>query len=141
MPLTLCFAHQFQLGVAPTHAHDWEWSAACPQLQVRLRKDEQQVCDIAMCLLQYGADTGEIWKGLSPAETARESGQEHLANIIEHFAWWRAQQILAKHRSTAATKAGSFYSHLLQRNISVYKLISEFVTPSFGMSPVRTRLA
>jgi len=124
MPLIPCFAHQFEWGVATT----------CPQLQMRLR---QQVCDIATCLLQYGADTAEKWKGLLPAEGARQSGQEHLANIIEHFVWWRVQQILAKHRS-AATRVKRFVSPLLQCKANVYGLISEFVAPSLGVGTVQT---
>jgi len=112
-------------------------ATTCPQLQTRLRSAEQQGCGIATCLLQYGADTAEKWKGLLPAEAARQSGQEHLANIIEHFVWWRAQQILAKHRS-AATKAKRLVSPFLLCKANVYRLIIEFLAPRPGVSTVQT---
>jgi len=128
MPLTPCFAHQFE----------WGATATCPQIQMCWRNAEQHICDMATCLLQYGADTAEKWKGLLPAEAARQSGQEHLANIIEHFIWWRAQQILAKHMS-AATRAKRLVSPLLQCKANVYRLISEFVAPPLGGSTVQSR--
>jgi len=124
-------------GASALHIIAWGVATTCPQLQMRLRNAEQQGCDIATCLLQYGADTAEKWKGLLPAEAARQSGQEHLANIIEHFVWWRAQLILAKHRA-AATRAKRFVSPLLQCKANVYGLISEFVAPPLGVSTVQT---
>jgi len=85
------------------------------------RDTENKSCALALSLLQSGADPAEVWNGLLPAEAARRSGQQCLANAIEHFMWRRAQRLLAKHRSKA---------FLLGCHNAVHNLISQFLTPS-----------
>jgi len=92
------------------------------------RHTEQHACALAACLLHYGADANEEWKGVLPADTARQSGHQCLADLIEHFAWWHAQPVLAKHRSTASGIETSG-SPLLACNAALYGLICDFVAP------------
>jgi len=104
-------------------------SAASSSLPPVAHVSEHHACAIALCLLRHGANAAEVWNGLLPAEAARQSGHQCLANVIEHFMWQRAQRLLAKHRSAAGDHRKGFAA-LLGRHNTVLKLISQFLAPS-----------
>jgi len=99
-------------------AHEAEHRAAR-----RGHEAEQQACAVAACLLQHGADATERWRGVLPAEAARQLGQHRLSKTIEHFEWCRCMQwMLTKQRSAANS-----VSPLWTCPDNVYTLIWQFL--------------
>merc|ERR1712079_819446 len=77
-------------------------------------------------------DPEERWQGLLPAEMAKRSGMQYIADVIEQLVWRRVQLLLAKHRKSARC-ANQHAPPLLACREDLFDLVCKFLAPPCGL--------